>query len=83
MVGGNQSLAGFGAGLVVYIIAVAIFAVLLRRAELGVIFALWVGLATIALALAGWWLFNETLSWRQVTGLALTIGGVLLLGWNS
>ena len=36
----TNSWLGFGAGLVVYGLALAIFAVLLRRAELAVIFAL-------------------------------------------
>lgn len=74
---------GFGLGLLVYGLALAIFAFLLRRAELAVIFALWVGLATVMLALASWWLFDETLSWRQITGIVLTTSGVLLLGWQS
>ena len=71
---------GLALGLAVYTVAVAIFALLLRRAELAVIFALWVGVATVLLALAGWWLFKESLSWGQIAGLALTVGGVLLLG---
>lgn len=71
---------GLGLGLIVYGVALVLFAVLLKRAELAVIFALWVGLATVLLALAGWWLFGETLSPRHLTGLTLVIGGIILLG---
>lgn len=70
---------GFGVGLIVYGLALILFAHLLRRAELAVIFALWVGVAIVLLALAGWWFFGEALSLRRVTGIALVIGGVILL----
>ena len=70
---------GLGVGLAVYSVALILFAVLLKRAELAVIFALWVGVAAVLLALAGWWLFGETLSLRHGAGLALVIGGLILL----
>ena len=71
---------GFGIGLVVYSLALVIFAVLLRRAELAVIFALWVGIAAVLLTLVGWWLFGEALSLRRLAGIALVMGGTILLG---
>lgn len=71
---------GFGLGLVAYGLSLVLFALLLRRAELAVIFALWVGVAAVLLAVAGWWLFGEDLSLRQVAGLALVVGGIILLG---
>lgn len=71
---------GLVGGLVIYGLALVLFAVLLRRAELAVIFVLWVGVAAVLLALAGWWLFGEALSLRQLAGLALVMGGIVLLG---
>ncbi len=71
---------GFGIGLAVYSVALVIFAVLLRRAELAVIFALWVGVAAVLLTLAGWWLFGEALSLHRLAGIAFVIGGMILLG---
>ncbi len=70
---------GLVIGLIVYSLALVLFAHLLRRAELAVIFALWVGVAAVLVALAGWWLFGEALSLRQLTGLFLVIGGAILL----
>jgi multidrug transporter EmrE-like cation transporter len=70
---------GLGIGLIVYGLALIIFAALLRRAKLIVIFALWVGVAAVLLALAGWWLFGESLSLRHLAGLGLVIGGMILL----
>jgi len=71
---------GFGIGLVVYGLALAIFAVLLRRAELAVIFALWVGVAAVLLTLIGWLFFGEALSPQRLAGVALVLGGMILLG---
>jgi spermidine export protein MdtJ len=71
---------GFGIGLVVYSLALVIFAMLLRRADLAVIFALWVGVAAVLLTLAGWWLFGEALSPRRLAGIALVMSGMILLG---
>ena len=69
----------FGAGLLAYTIAIALFAMMLRRGELAVMFALWVGLAMVGVTLAGWWLFNEILGWPQLVGIGLTVAGVVLL----
>lgn len=71
---------GLGIGLAVYSLALVLFAVLLRRAELAVIFALWVGVAAVLLSLAGWLFFGEALSPRRLTGIALVMGGMILLG---
>jgi multidrug transporter EmrE-like cation transporter len=54
-------------------------ALLLRRAELAVIFALWVGVAAVLLALAGWWFSDEALALRRLVGLALVVGEMILL----
>ena len=70
---------GLVVGLAVYSLALIVFALLLRRAELAVIFALWVGVAAVLLALAGWWFFDEALSPRRLAGLALVMGGMILL----
>lgn len=70
---------GLVIGLLVYSVALVLFALLLRHAELAIIFALWVGVAAVLLALAGWWFFDEALSLRHLVGLALVIGGMVLL----
>jgi len=70
---------GLVAGLVVYSGALVLFALLLRRAELAVILALWTGVAVVLMALAGWWLFGEDLSPRRLVGIALVIIGMALL----
>jgi multidrug transporter EmrE-like cation transporter len=70
---------GLAIGLVLYGVSLILFAHLLRRAKLAVLFALWVGVAAILLTFAGWWLFGEALSLRHLAGLALVVAGVMLL----
>ncbi len=70
---------GLVGGLLVYTVALVLFAKMLRRAELAVVLTLWTGVALVLMALAGWWLFHETLSPRRVLGIALVIGGMVLL----
>jgi len=70
---------GLVIGLIVYSLALITFALLLRRAELVVVYVLWAGVAAVLLALAGWWFFDEVLSLRHLAGLALVIGGMILL----
>jgi len=70
---------GLVGGLVVYAVALVLFALMLRRAELAVVLALWSGVALVLMALAGWWLFHEALSLRRILGIALVIGGMVLL----
>jgi len=70
---------GLAIGWVLYSVSLALFAHLLRRAKLAVLFALWVGVAALLLSFAGWWLFGETLSLRHIAGLAFVVVGVILL----
>lgn len=70
---------GLVVGLVVYGLALILFAHLLRRAALAVVLALWSGVAVILMALAGRWLFGEALSPRHILGILLVVGGIVLL----
>jgi multidrug transporter EmrE-like cation transporter len=70
---------GLVIGWVLYSVSLILFAHLLRRAKLAVLFALWMGMAAILLFFAGWWLFGETLSPRHLAGLAFVVAGVILL----
>ena len=71
---------GLAIGLIVHSLALVLFAHLLRRAELAIIFALWVGIAAVLLTLAGWLIFGEALSPRRLAGIGLVMGGMILLG---
>lgn len=67
------------AGLTAYGLALPLFARLLGRAKLAAVFALWVGVAAVLIALLKWLLFEEPLSPRRLAGPALVVCGMLLL----
>ena len=46
---------------------------------LGIAYAIWAGIGVILVALLSWLLFKESLTWLQIAGMVLVIGGVGLL----
>jgi len=51
----------------------------LRDIGVGVAYAIWSGLGTIGIVIAGYWLFNEQLNTWGYVGIAMIIGGVIVL----
>jgi small multidrug resistance pump len=49
----------------------------LKRMDLGVVYAVWSGVGTAAMALVGYWLFNESLSGLKMASIAFIIVGVV------
>jgi small multidrug resistance pump len=52
---------------------------LTRGVPLGVAYAIWSAVGVTLIALISWIFFSEALSWVQIAGLVLIIGGVGLL----
>ena len=50
-----------------------------RGVPLGIAYAIWAGVGVVLVAIISWLVFHETLSWMQLVGMALVIGGVTLL----
>lgn len=50
-----------------------------RGIPLGIAYAIWAGVGVVLVALISWLVFGETLTWQQLTGMALVVGGVVLL----
>jgi small multidrug resistance pump len=46
---------------------------------LGIAYAVWAGAGVVLVAVVSWLAFGELLSWQQLVGIALVVGGVLLL----
>ncbi len=58
--------------------------VLLKQgAPIGIIYAIWSGLGTAAIALIGYWIWNEKLSIPALIGIALVIIGVALINLTT
>jgi small multidrug resistance pump len=51
----------------------------LRRLDLGVVYALWAGVGTAALAGVGAVAFGEHLGWRAIAGMTVIVIGVVVL----
>jgi small multidrug resistance pump len=51
----------------------------LREIPLGVVYAVWSGIGTAAIALIGILFFQETLGWVGIAGIVLIVLGVVLL----
>ena len=51
----------------------------LGQIPLGVVYATWSGLGVFTVALLSYFLFNQSLNWQAVLGLALIVTGVILV----
>ena len=50
---------------------------------MGMINCLWSGVSIILILLVGYFLFNEKLNNRDITGIILIIIGIILINWDG
>ncbi|MDO7881471.1 DMT family transporter [Salinibacterium soli] len=50
-----------------------------RGVPLGIAYAIWAGVGVVLVAVISWLAFGEMLTWQQLLGMALVVGGVVLL----
>ena len=63
-----------------YIFSFVLLSITLRSGvPLGIAYAIWAGVGVIAVAIISWVVFHESLTWQQIVGMVLVIGGVGLL----
>ena len=63
-----------------YILSFVLLSATLRAGvPLGIAYAIWAGVGVIAVAIISWVVFHESLTWQQILGMVLVIGGVGLL----
>lgn len=62
-----------------YVVSFVLLAQTLRTVSIGTAYAIWAGAGTATVALLGLVLFGEGLSVAKVAGIALIIGGVVVL----
>lgn len=60
-----------------YAVSFFLLSLSLKRMEIGVVYAIWSGVGTAAMAVVGYWLFAEGLSFQKVASIALIILGVV------
>lgn len=73
-------LAGVVAG---YGVATVVLALLMERLPVGIIYAVWGGGAAVCLTVVGRLVFGEVLTRARVLGVALIVGGVVLLNLSG
>ena len=67
-----------------YGISFYLLALLLKQdVPVGVIYAIWSGLGTVAIVLIGVWLWNEKLTMPTLFGIALVVIGVILINLTT
>ncbi|HEV7812617.1 MAG TPA: multidrug efflux SMR transporter [Leifsonia sp.] len=63
-----------------YVFAFAMLAQSLARdVPLGIAYGIWAGVGVVLVAIVSWLVFQESLTWVQLVGMALVVGGVVLL----
>ncbi|UFS58880.1 DMT family transporter [Subtercola endophyticus] len=63
-----------------YVASFAMLALTLQKGvPLGIAYAVWGGVGIVLVTIISWLVFKEFLSWVQIAGIVLVIGGVLLL----
>ena len=63
-----------------YVLSFILLSITLRAGvPLGIAYAIWAGVGVVAVAVISWLIFHESLTWQQIVGMVLVIGGVGLL----
>lgn len=66
-----------------YAVAFYLLSLSLKHIPLGTAYAIWSGVGTAGTFLIGVWLWGESVEWPRILGIALIVGGVLLLNFFS
>jgi len=77
--GASHRALAFAIVTVAYLISFGFMMLALRTIGVGPVYAIWSGVGTFAIAILGWWLFGERISWLGALGMALIVGGVIVL----
>jgi len=79
----DGAVVGWGiAALSIYGVATLLWIVLLQTAPLGRLYP-YMALSFVLVALASWFLFHETVSVGHLAGLALIVGGLLVIATSA
>ena len=63
-----------------YVLSFVLLSLTLRAGvPLGIAYAIWAGVGVVAVAIISALVFHESLTWQQIVGMVLVIGGVGLL----
>lgn len=66
-----------------YVISFALMGLAMKKIDLGVAYAIWAGFGTATIALLGWLVFQEVMTWQKIVAISLIILGTLMLKLQS
>ncbi|HUZ63195.1 MAG TPA: SMR family transporter [Acetobacteraceae bacterium] len=66
-----------------YAVAFYLLSLTVRTIPIGIVYAIWSGAGIVLIAAAGWVLYRQALDLPAILGLALIIGGVLVVNLFS
>src|SRR5262245_6007114 len=72
-----------GATLLCYLVSFLLLSHALKGLSVGMVYAVWSGVGTALIALAGFLVFHEPLGWLKVASLALIAAGIAGLCWSE
>ncbi|PHQ82137.1 MAG: QacE family quaternary ammonium compound efflux SMR transporter [Thalassobium sp.] len=65
--------------IVAYAVSFYLLSLTLRFMPVGIMYALWSGLGIVLIALIGWLVFRQNLDLPAVIGMAMIIGGIVVI----
>lgn len=66
-----------------YALAFSLFTIVLKKVPLGLAYGIWGGVGTVGTAVIGIACFGDPFGWTTAAGLALVVGGIVLLNQGS
>jgi small multidrug resistance pump len=66
-----------------YAISFYLVAKVLKRLDLGLVYATWSALGTAAVAMIGVWIYDDTVTIWRIAGLLLIVAGVMMLNLSG
>lgn len=78
----SQGLTRLGPSLLAalgYCLAFFLVSKVMNHMATGVVYAIWSGLGIVLIALVGWLVYGQRLDWPAMLGMAMIVGGVLVI----
>lgn len=69
--------------LLLYALAFYLLSHAMRTLPVGVVYAVWSGLGIVLITAVGWVAFRQALDWPVLVGLAMILGGVVLVNLST
>lgn len=62
-----------------YLLALFALSHAVKDIELGIAYAIWAGVGTALIVLVGWLVLHQTIDWAAIVGVAMIVGGVVVI----